>query len=192
MLCVQLAQIHDQRMEEILIAGLTEYGKDEHKKVQSIVENMLKQERWVRNILKRKDTTAQCPVWKRVAINVASNLNMSKLLEIALVDPSSAVRAVAIRHAFIYWRREREAGFELLEDLVNRTIGFWGLPIPKIFASSLGFSLLVLFYDFKNTNTITKLRRIWGRNIEQLLLINPGRLGGTSERIKSWVRTTLL
>jgi hypothetical protein len=117
---------------------------------------------------------------------------MGKLLEFALADPSPAVRAVAIRHAFIHWRREREAGLQLLEDLMDRSIGSLGLPIPHMFESSVGLSLMILFDDFKNVETTARLRRIWRRAIEQLLRVNPKQLGSRSEQVKGWIRTALL
>lgn len=192
-LCVELARVSNQRMLEILIAALTEYGTVNRDKIREVAKKMLdKGKSWFGSILRREAVTVQCPAWKRVAISVALNLGMKDLLKLALTDPSSAVRAVAARNTFIYWRREREAGFKLLEDLINRLKGNLGLPNFRVLESSGVLSLLMLFYDFKNDDTVSRLRDIWRDAIELLLRVDPKRLGGRWERIKSWIRTRLL
>ena len=192
-LCVRLARIDNQRMIEILIAALSEYGSDERKKVGHTIGDMLKHGRgWLRPVLRRETATVRCPAWKRAGIEVASNLRMRMLLEFALSDPSPAVRAVAIRHAFIYWRRDREAGLALLESLVSGLTGFLGLPIPRAFEVCIGLSLVILLNDFENPETTSRLQGIWRGAIAKLLRVNTARLGRRSERIKVWIRTALL
>ncbi|MFN8490354.1 MAG: hypothetical protein U0350_22390 [Caldilineaceae bacterium] len=192
-LCLQLAHIDNQRMKEILIAALTEYGQDESEKTRQILSLLLKQARgWWKALTKRAEMTAQCPAWKQVAIVVASNLRWGELLELALTDQMPAVRAVAMRHAYIFWRQQREAGFGILERLVGKSTGLLGIPLPAVFESCMGLSLLILFDDFRNSATTSRLRTIWRQAIERLLWINPQQLGSRRERVKGWIRTTLI
>lgn len=184
-LCIQLTQVRNQQMEEILVTALTTYGYDESIKVEQIVEQMLKKERnWLKAFQADETKTAQCPTWKRAAINIASNLKLSRLIEFALTDPSPSVRAVAIRHAFIFWQQEHEAGFKILRILGEKAIRFGGVPIPHILESALGISMLILFDDFSDTETAGNLRQIWRRIIEQLLWVNSNKLHSRVERGK--------
>ncbi|MGB3205758.1 MAG: CHAT domain-containing protein [Crinalium sp.] len=209
-LCIQLVQPHNQRMDEIVIAALIEYGNDEYEKVYRIIEPLLNERRgWLRNVVRRGAIFAQCPPAKRIAIDVASSLKISKLIEFALCDFSPAVRAVAIRYAFIYWCGEPEAVFEILKHLISSK-GLFKLPTLCRFESAVGLSLLILFEDFKNKTTISNLRQqnqedddvtiettlilrnIWRHAIKQLLLVNPEQAGSIGEQIKGRIRALLL
>ena len=123
-LCIEIAQIRNPRMEEIISIVLQEYGVDFPEQIQPIIQNMLSKRRGFRGVLSslfsQEEITQQCPIYKRIGITVASNLGstvapsnpyMKKMIEYALTDPSPAVRAVAIRHAFIYWKRRRKRRF---------------------------------------------------------------------------------
>lgn len=192
-LCIRLTRSRDQRLTEAWIAALTEYGYDEPGRVQEILRRLLSRERhaiWI--VLRRRAVSTQCPVWKRVAIEVASNLEMAQLIEFALIDPSSSVRAVTVRHAFLYWQREPESCFGLLERLLEESIGPLGLPALHILESCVGLSLLILFEDFSNVDTKSRLRRAWRPAIERLLHVNPSYLGTRREHIKEVIRVALV
>ncbi len=192
-LCIELARIKSQRILEILIAALTEYGEDYPQEAQIVIMHIFGQEKgWLSSFLGREVNAVQCPPWKRVGIEVASNLGMAVILESALTDPSPAVRSVAIRHAFVYWWRNRAAGFGLLENLMDEVIGLFGLPVSQVFESCVGLSLLILFEDFKNIETTNRLQEIWRRAIERMLRVDPKRVGSRMDRITAPFRATLI
>ena len=190
-LVISLSQLENQRMTEILIACLIELGRDDRKQIEQILEQMLKQPNQFIP-MKPNRLSTQCPNWKRIAIVVASNLALSAYLELALTDTSASVRAVALRHAYIYWRRNRQDGFALLDRLVERATGFFGVPIPSVFEPLIGLSLLILFDDFQNPDTACILRDSWRPTIEKLLWVNPNHLGKRRERVKSRFRSLLM
>ena len=159
-LCLSLCKSEDQYIEEILIMALTDYGRDDNKKVENIV---------IRLLSSNTIFSSRCPSWKRVAMIVAVNLNIDTALELALSDNSRSVRVVAIRNAFIYWRRNRKAGTNLLRHIVSKSIGFMGLPIINRLESAIGLSLLIRMDDYSNIRTTATLRQIWKPAVQRLL-----------------------
>ena len=192
-LCIGLAQFRNPRMEEIVSVVLYEYGVDFPEKAQPILQNMLNKQRGFRGVLssllKQEEISHQCPIYKRIAITVASNLFFGKLIEYALIDPSPAVRAVSIRHAFIYWKRQRKEGFEVLQSLAN---SMKGISFFAALQSAIGLSVLILLDDFHSKSSIQRLQTIWRDKIRQFLIVNPDRPGSQYEQIKGDLRTIVL
>lgn len=193
LLQIALAQMGDQRIKELLIAAITEYGYDECDKVESVQKLVLTQHRqWWRRIINRSEMLGQCPAWKNIAIVLASNLGLKDLLGLALIDASPAVRTVAIRHSYILWKKQNAVGFEILESLIAQSTGILGLPLLHIFESFTGLSLLILFDDFHNESTVDRLRILWKQALKRLLWINHEKLGSRQENMKNRVRVFVM
>jgi len=194
-LCAQLTYDSERRMADILVAALTEYGRHDITKVDSILRQALLTDRGVfDNLFGRRTATLQCPLMKWVAIETATQLGIEDLLELALTDRSPSVRAVAIRSTFVYWRKKPAAALDLLSRLMRRSRGFMGLPILRVVEATVGLSLLILFEDFRNPQTKITLQGLWREELEQLLWFD-GRVGfGSvlSKKIKAAIRTTVV
>jgi len=192
-LCAQLTRGSERRMADILVVALSEYGRDDISRVNFILRKaLLAGSSVLNNLLSRKTASLQCPQLKRVAIEAATQLGMEDVLELALTDRSPSVRAVAIRSAFVYWRRQPPAALGLLSRLMKRSRGFLGLPALHVLEASIGLSLLVLFEDFHNPQTKTTLQSLWRDEFERLLWFDrrPGHT--VSKTIKTAVRTVMV
>jgi hypothetical protein len=188
-LLIQLSKISNLRVVEILQAALTEYGQENPENVEIIVHELLNTERSrLRTITHPELKRSQCPVWKRVALQVATNLQLRSQIEFALADYSPAVRAVAIGFAFVIWHRNQSIGFQILENVVQNLFIFNLHTLD----AGIGLSLLILFETFRDPNGIIRLRQIWHGKLETLFLVNPNKIHDRLEQWKRWVLSGLL
>lgn len=162
-----------------------------------------------------QDTSGQAPLWKRVAITTAVELELQDVIEQALLDNDDRTRVYAIRQAFIFWHNTQHKTIDQdkTSQSQNKEIISPGLLLVKklsqqirlrfdrkvLYATetSVVLSLLILFYDFENADTRLKLQQIWKPKIEQFMLANSFLgLGGIlrnfllQQIVRSMIRTT--
>lgn len=129
---------------------------------------------------------------KSIAIIGAGRLGVPDILFAAATDRSQTVRALAVQYVHDYWRQDPIAGFQLLEQIVQNSLGIMGLPRTHIMETAMAISFTILVDSAGDGQSLIKLRSIWRILIERLLWIRPEQIGSPLERVKGILRTQLL
>ena len=166
-LCVALAERDSQRAQEIVTTALDTCGRGQagprrggHQTYAAAGCSRLGA------LVRRETESKQCPPAKRIAVDIAARFGCSDVLKMALTDPSGAVRAVAMRHAYIYWSEDtRPRALQFTAGNARETTGSFGC---SIFRSESGSSLpwalllLILFDDFSNYGNPSRPFAVFG------------------------------
>ncbi|MCA9942897.1 MAG: NACHT domain-containing protein [Anaerolineales bacterium] len=129
---------------------------------------------------------------KSIAIIGAGRLGVPEILFAAATDHSQTIRALAVQYIHGYWRQDPIAGFQLLEQIVQNSLGIVGLPRTHIMETAMAISFTILVDSAGDGQSLIKLRSIWRTLIERLLRIRPEQIGSPLERVKGILRTQLL
>jgi hypothetical protein len=109
---------------------------------------------------------------KRIAIEAASRLRMTELLEQAAADPAPWLRSLATQHIFYLWQKEPEAAFQALEGLSQRVRGRYGLPDLGVAESLLAISGAVVSKEHDNKVALKRMLSIGRSALRRLLYLN--------------------
>ena len=171
-------------VREIMATVLKEYGQEEAREVHSISAELMKEQ--ALSLPRRILTSSRYPdqdQWgrelsaKRIAVDVAGTLGFSDILAQGASDPSSSLRADAIRQVFYLWRKDRgelpateqNRGLSALRDLGNRTTGPLGLPRAVALEPVVGISLLMFLEEPDDSMLRQELQVVLRQVIDGLL-----------------------
>lgn len=173
-----------QRVKEIMISVLIEFGQDNQSQIVAFLENLIivQGQSYLRRFA--EDETRNNA--KRIAMEVASRLGIVSVLVIAADDPSPAIRTVATRQIYYLWHRDREKGFAVLRKITKNVRNRWGLPNSRILETYFGVSFLIFFQDLENREIVETLRLITKDIIKQLLYVD-NKLKFAQPLIRSWL-----
>lgn len=165
---LQLCYTDQQRVKELMVAVLTDLGRDNREMVEEILEKLVPPTEKVgklqslRQLLGKMTVTTdkRSPNAKKIAIEVAGNLNIPGILCTAALQADSTIKTWAVRSAYHLWQRDQNAGFEVLEQLTRSATS--GL-LPNFIALEAIFGLsLVIFFDHPQDEAILKrLQSTW-------------------------------
>ncbi len=166
-------QLH---VKEIMVSVLTTLGAGAPQKVESILKELVPVTQQVTEFKKVRqwlgEDTIDADVATRnagrIAAEVASNLNISWLLQTAALQEDSTIRTEAVRFAYRLWKRDHQMGFAILEYLTQRSIS--GLiPERAALESTAGLSMSILFENYHDEMVLRKLRSSWREIIAGIL-----------------------
>jgi hypothetical protein len=106
----------------------------------------------------------------KIAIEVASTLDLLPILQRAALQADSTLRTEAVRYSYHLWQHDRARGFALLEQVAAfATSGL--LPDVNALESVLGLSVVIFFEHYQDRSVSVRLQHIWREIIGQLLRI---------------------
>jgi hypothetical protein len=167
-------------------AGLRLSGSEHNASIRKVVETLLHRsdpagrtlaELWS-NVLERLPLEQTLPPSilnaRRVALDVASHLGFDDLLVKASQDRSQTVRTLLVPYLYRYWRRDRDAGWQLMDRLTEKLVHRGGLPNARTIDAYGGLCLAILIYHSSEGEVIDRLRRHWNRNVRMILHLPDG------------------
>ena len=104
---------------------------------------------------------------RRVAIEVAYHFGLGGGLKAAALDRSRAVRILAGPYLYRFWKREREAGWKLLDALAHNMVAPPGLPNFTRIESCTLMSVMIMIHS-DDPGTLERLREPWLVNVNRL------------------------
>src|SRR2546421_4892601 len=142
---LKLCRTTQQQMKEMMVNVLITLGLDDPEPVERILRNLLPQEKRatelqkIRQVVSKSAEAPDIVNARKIAIEVASNLGISWVLQAAALQADPTIRAVAVRYTFHLWQHDREKGFHILEYVAQNAIH--GL-IPNLpaFEATMGWS----------------------------------------------------
>lgn len=182
-----------QPVKEMMVAVLTDFGREYRMKVTTFLEQFLPSSQRlhpVQSVLNRvkqwrsrPDTGLQHA--QKIAVEVASHLNLPTLLESASMHHDPAIRSTAVRYSYYLWQRDAQAGRELLQCLARTGVAE---KIPNLAALESGFflALSILFEDVDNHETLSHLQQVARYVIDRFLGIHE-----TAPKHKNWLNVLL-
>ena len=163
-------------MKEMMVNVLITLGLDDPEPVERILRNLLPQEKRatelqkIRQVVRKSAEASDIVNARKIAIEVASNLGISWVLQTAALQADPTIRAVAVRYAYHLWKRNREQGFQILEYVAQNAIH--GLiPNFPAFESTMGLSAVIFFEHFNDETVRGRLQSIWREVIAKILHI---------------------
>jgi len=158
----------EQLVKEMLVDVLLHLGRDNLPQLETILHLLIPATRPATSaynlrrllrpsllVLDDRRSNAQ-----QIAIDVASSLSVTWVLEATAFHPSSAIQTAAVRYIYYLWQRDMVTGFTLLNHITNETIRTI-VPSPKGLESLLSLSLIILFDQPQNFFVHTSLQDIW-------------------------------
>src|SRR2546421_6299306 len=193
---LKLCRTTQQQMKEMMVNMLITLGLDDPEPVERILGNLLPQEKRatelqkIRQVVSKSAEAPDIVNARKIAIEVASNLGISWVLQTAALQADPTIRAVAVRYTFHLWQHDREKGFHILEYVAQNAIH--GLiPNFTAFESTMGLSAVIFFEHFNDETVRGRLQSIWREVIATILHIREesSRLG---EIFREFLRERLL
>lgn len=183
-----------QRVREMMVAVLTDLGRDDADIVKGILDKLLPG---------AKEPGAPGRVWQllhkrpselprsqfnaaTIAVEVAGALGAKEMLQRAALHGDAGVRAVATRHTYLFWEHESEGGFEVL-DYTARNVMHGALPDLSAFESLLGLSLTIFFSNAQNTAALRRLQTTWQGTFDKVLGLR-GKGGQIGSAVRGFIR----
>ena len=200
---LKLCRTTQQQMKEMMVNMLITLGLDDPEPVERILGNLLPQEKRatelqkIRQVVSKSAEAPDIVNARKIAIEVASNLGISWVLQRTALQADPTIRAVAVRYTFHLWQRDREKGFQILEYVAQNAIH--GLiPNFTAFESTMGLSAAIFFEHFNDETVRGRLQSIWREVIAKIVHIREesSRLGDffrefLRERLLSFVITVI-
>ncbi|MBI4319453.1 MAG: hypothetical protein HY675_13275 [Chloroflexi bacterium] len=172
----------DTRVKEMLVDALCDLGRDGpqwraavEKLLSSIVIQRKKPSlaaRWTARLRSRvagEDVVLRNA--KKIAVEVGSVLGFRELLQAALLDDYSTVRAAAVRYSYHLWERDRAPGFQIVHWLAD-SVAHGFIPNLRAFEGVFVLSLTILFDHPEDTEVRSQLQKAWRVIIDKFLGVN--------------------
>lgn len=166
---LRLCFTEKQRIKEMAVSVLTEYGKDHDTDVGSILEILILEKtqktyfKKIRSLsFNPKSITNLCiQNGQKIAVEVASNLQIPWILQAGLLHSNPTIRTAAVRYTYYLWRLNQELGFKILENLIQYITNYAIFPNFRAIESIVGLSSLIFFYHYKDPLNSKKLQSVW-------------------------------
>jgi hypothetical protein len=200
---LKLCRTTEQRVKEMMVNVLVTLGREEQ--VDGILKRLLPQEKEasevqkLRRVMKKaaKESAIAFRHAGRIAIEVASTLGITWVLQEASLREDPSLRTEAVRYSYYLWQRDwqrdrPEAAFAVLEYVAAKaTAGV--IPDSRAFESVFGLSVIIFFKHHKDAEVLNSLQRIWSSMIATFFRIHEGsspwkaRVGDFRDRIVGFV-----
>lgn len=174
---LKLCRTPDQQVREMMVSVLTTLGADARQQVERILKELVPAPRQTSVIKKLRQWLGKASVDSdlptrnagRIAIEVASNLNMPWHLQTAALQGDSRIRAEAARFTYYLWKRDHQAGFMILEHMAQHmTSGV--IPDRVALDPTMELSLSILFENYRDEQVLIKLHSIVREVINSIFL----------------------
>jgi len=181
-LLVKLCYTDQQRVKEMLVNVLIYLGQDDLRLVETLLKSLVPAEKKVgevqkiRQVMRKPAEEADLRTRnaRKIAIEVASHLKLSWVLQTAALQPDPTTRAVAVRYSYYLWQRDQAAGFAVLEYLAEQaTAGL--IPNFVAFESVVGLSLIIFCDHYQEEAVLSRLQGVWRGMIAKLFHVREGR-----------------
>ncbi len=187
---VALCYASHVRAKEMMIDALIMYGRDHPEEVVALLRRLIPRVektsslQQVRQFLggsgKAFDVAARNA--GKIAVEVASNLAVTEILQRAGLQPDPTLRAAAVRYGYLLWQRDQRAGFAIL-DYLGKSAARSIIPNMAALESALGLSLLIFFDHPEDRAVVHHLQQLWHTIIGRILALNE-----SSNRISKLLR----
>lgn len=178
---LQLCRAAQQRVKEMMVSVLTMLGMDAPEQVEGILKSFMplekkatewrKGQQFLGKLNEASDVATRNA--GRIAIEVASTLGFSWVLQLAALQADPTLRTEAVRYSYHLWQHDQARGFEILEYLAAQAVrGF--LPNMAALESALGLSVVIFFDHYQDKSVLRRLQSIWRGIIAKLLRIQEG------------------
>lgn len=200
-LLADLCFTDQQRVKGLLVNVLVYLGQDEPVRVETLLRRLVPTAKpaggmqKIRQAMSKsaKVTDLRTRNAHKIAIEVASQLNIRRVLQAAALQSDPTMRAVAVRYSYYLWQHDRAAGFAVLDYLAQQaTAGL--VPNFLAFESVVGLSVIIFCDHYGDKAALTSLQGIWHAMITKLFRVREGgRLVGDfiRERIISFAVTVI-
>ncbi len=108
---LQLCKTPQQRVKEMMVSVLITLGVDDPEPVERILRKLLPQEKRatelqkIRQVVRKSAEASDIVNARKIAIEVASNLSISWVLQAAALQADPTIRTVAVRYTYHLWKR---------------------------------------------------------------------------------------
>jgi hypothetical protein len=167
------------RVKELMTDVLTSYGADHPAEVIPLLQQLVPVAEETSNFQllrqfagqagKLPDKRAQNAA--RIAVEAASNLGITEILQRAGLQSAPSIRAATVRYGYLLWQRDRAAGFAVLDYLGNMATRHF-IPNMAAFESALGLSLVIFFDHSDDGDVLQHLQQLWHTVIGHILALN--------------------
>jgi len=191
---LKLCRTTEQRVKEMMVNVLITLGQDDPEQVARILRNLLPSEKKATEFQKIRQLVGKSAEVigsksrnaRKIAIEVASNLGISWVLQTAALQADPTIRATAVRYSYHLWKRDWEKGFQILEHLAeNATHGL--IPNSTAFESAMGLSAVIFFEHYEDEIVLRRLQSIWREVIATILRIRE-ESGRGEEAVRAFIR----
>ncbi len=180
---LKLCRTPDQHVREMMVSVLTTLGADALQQVEHILKELVPATRQTTTIKKVRQWQGKTPIdggrptrnAGRIATEVASNLNLPRLLQSAALQPDSTIRTEAVRFSYHLWKRDHQAGFAILEHL-TREITSGLIPEKAALESTIGLSTSIFFDSYQDEEVLRRLQGFWHDIVARMLAGEQGKL----------------
>lgn len=176
---LSLCYEEDQRIKEMMVAVLTELGRDDQDFAYQVIRELLPQQqeqttlkrawRLLRRTTVVPDKAAASA--RQVAVEVAGNLGFSDLLQEAAFHPEASTRLNAVKQTYFLWNSNPEAAFSVL-DYISKNLMHGPVPDIAGIESLLGLSLTLFLKHTHEPSVLRQLQLAWQLVMDSLFGIN--------------------
>lgn len=168
-----------QRVKEMMVAVLTELGRDNlsltedvlHKLFPVVRERSAWKQAWSLVVKQKPDQDGSNRSARRIAIEVAGNLGITQLLMNASVHRDQKTRAAAVLHTYYLWQRDRVGALEVLEYLATNVM-HGVVPDVAAFEAFASLSLAIFFDHADDSAVLSQLQVLWRVVMNKVFSIN--------------------
>ena len=108
---------------------------------------------------------------KKLAAQVAGQLQFSDILKPLMLDRDEDVRRTAVRSTFYLWKEDKALGLQILRELGDPDkVSHWLVPSIRRLHSCFELTLSILFEDYGEPTTTDHLHKIWAGVFGRILL----------------------
>ena len=108
---------------------------------------------------------------KKLAAQVAGQLQFSDILKPLMLDRDEDVRRTAVRSTFYLWKEDKALGLQILRELGDPDkVSHWLVPSIRRLHSCFELTLSILFEDYGEPMTTDHLHKIWAGVFGRILL----------------------
>jgi hypothetical protein len=176
---LKLCYEDDQRVKEMMVAVLTDWGRDDLDFAHQLARELLPLQeeqptlkrawRLLRPTVAAPDRAAANA--RQIAVGVAGNLGFKDLLEDAAFHSDTSTRVNAVKQTYYLWGSSPEAAFAIL-DYISKNVMHG--PVPDIggFESLLGLSLTLFLKHTQEPRVLRHLQAAWQRVMDSVFGIS--------------------
>ncbi len=171
----------EQHVKEMMANVLITLGLDDPEQVEEILGSLVPEEKKPSGVQKIRQVVGKSAERadlrtinaRKIAIEVASNLKLGRILQTEAMQADSTLRTEAVRYSYYLWQRDQAAGFTVLEYIAEKaTTGI--IPNFAAFESVLGLSMIIFCDHYQDKEVLGKLQGIWRGMIATLFRVHEG------------------
>ena len=192
---LMLCYTDEQRVKEMMVEVLIDFGFDNLPKTEEILGQLLPPSKRagflkrIQRLLGNTNPTFDISIRnsQKIAIEVASKLNLIQVLQTGTIQKDPAVRTSAVRHAYYLWQREPAQVLKILRQISEDAFPDI-IPNMDAVESLIAFSLVIFIDHFKDEDVLQELQNIWSGNFIAKIFMRDESAGFIKRRLNTFVR----